>query len=459
MQIDARAGGATINGERAAEKDSAPSVDTHARAPMSAASFYEATVERPHRPSLAAAHEEAAVCIVGAGFAGLATALGLVERGMRDIVVLEAERVGFGASGRNGGFVFGGYSLECADLLRLLGPNDARSLYRLTLDAVDLIGKRIERYGMDCDVVHGGVILADWFGRPEMLAAQRELMRRSFDVEWEPIERHALRERLKTGRYHGGLFERHGFHFHPLKYALGIAQVLADAGVRIYEHSAALGIERQNDRHRVRTANGSVVARHVVMAVGGYARGVYRPVERAVMPIATYVVATEPLGARLKDVIDDTAAVYDTRFSFDYYRPLPDTRLLWGGRISIFERDPRTIAKLLMRDLLRVYPQLEGVRLDYAWGGLMSYARHKMPQIGRCDDGVWHAVGFGGHGVAPTTAAGEVLAAAITDERPIPAPFARFGLEPMHGPLGLAAAELTYLAKIAVDAIAQCRRR
>lgn len=425
-----------------------------------ASSFYEATVARPAHPSLSNGREQAAVCIVGGGFAGLATALGLVERGMRDIVILEAQRVGFGASGRNGGFVFGGYSLECADLLRLLGPTDAHALYRLTLDAVELIGARIARHGIDCDVVKGGVILADWFGRPDSLAAQRELMRTSFGVEWEPLSQSALNQRLKTDRYHGGLLEPHGFHFHPLKYALGIAKVLTDAGVRIYERSAALDITREPTRGRylVSTTNGSIEARHVVMAGGGYARGVYRPVERAVLPIATYVVATEPLGARLTQAIDCPAAVYDTRFSFDYYRALPDTRILWGGRISIFERNPRAIAKLLMRDLLRVYPQLEGIRLDYAWGGLMSYARHKMPQIGQCGDGVWHAVGFGGHGVAPTTAAGELLAAAIAEQRPIPAPFARFGLEPTHGYLGLAAAEITYLTKIAADAIAERKR-
>lgn len=426
-----------------------------------ASSYYEATVERPARPSLSTTREQAAVCIVGGGFAGLATALGLVERGMRDIVILEAQRVGFGASGRNGGFVFGGYSLECADMLRVLGPMDARALYRLTLDAVELIGARIARHGIDCDVVNAGVILADWFGRPDSLAAQRELMRTSFGVDWEPISKSALSERLKTDRYHGGLLERNGFHFHPLKYALGIAKALSDAGVRIYERSAALGIarEREHDRYLVSTTNGSIEARHVVMAGGGYARGVYRPVERAVLPIATYVVATEPLGPRLKDAIDCDSAVYDTRFSFDYYRALRDTRMLWGGRISIFERNPRAIAKRLMRDLLRVYPQLKGIRLDYAWGGLMSYARHKMPLIGQCGDGVWHAVGFGGHGVAPTTAAGELLAAAIGEGRPIPAPFARFGLEPTHGALGLAAAELTYLTKIAQDAIAERMRR
>lgn len=424
-----------------------------------ASSFYEATVARPERPALSTKREEAAVCIVGGGFAGLATALGLVERGMRDIVILEAQRVGFGASGRNGGFVFGGYSLDCADLLRILGPTDARTLYGLTLDAVALIGARIARHGMDCDVVNAGVILADWFGRPERLAAQRELMRTSFGVEWEPISKSNLSHQLKTDRYHGGLLERHGFHFHPLKYALGIAQVLTDAGVRIYERSAALQIARepQRDRYLVSTTNGSIEARHVVMAGGGYARGVYRPVERAVLPIATYVVATKPLGRRLAQAIDCQAAVYDTRFSFDYYRALPDTRILWGGRISIFERNPRAIAKLLMHDLLRVYPQLAGIEVDYAWGGLMSYARHKMPQIGQCGDGVWHAVGFGGHGVAPTTAAGELLAAAIAEGRPVPAPFARFGLEPTHGRLGLVAAEFAYLTKIAADAIAERR--
>ena len=424
----------------------------------SASSYYEATVERPQRASLAASRERAEVCIVGGGFAGLATALGLAEGGVNDVVILEAERVGFGASGRNGGFVFGGYSLECADLLRVLGPRDARAVYRLTLDAVDLIRKRTMQYGIDCDLVDAGVVLADWFGRPEALDAQRELMRTSFGVEWEPLSKGALRERLKTERYHGGLLERHGFHFHPLKYALGIAKALDHAGVRIYEHSPALRFERSGADHIVSTPHGSVVARHVVLAGGGYVKGVYRPVERAILPIATYVVTTAPLGSRLPEAIDCAAAVYDTRFAFDYYRALPDTRILWGGRISIFERRPRTIARLLMRDLLRVYPQLDGVELDFAWSGLMSYARHKMPHLGRCPDGIWHAIGFGGHGVAPTTAAGELLAAAIAQAQPIPEPFARFGLEPTYGSLGLAAAELTYLSKITADAVAERRR-
>ncbi|HEY4352073.1 MAG TPA: FAD-binding oxidoreductase, partial [Paraburkholderia sp.] len=162
-------------------------------------SFYEATVSRPERPRLTGRHS-ARVCIVGGGLAGLSTALGLAERGVRDVVVLEAEQVGFGASGRNGGFVFGGYSLDCADLLSILGPSRARELYALTTDAVDLMRERIRRYRIDCDVTDAGVILANWFDEPARLDAQRRLMKESFGVDWEPLDRQALAAKLKTTR-------------------------------------------------------------------------------------------------------------------------------------------------------------------------------------------------------------------------------------------------------------------
>jgi len=173
---------------------------------------------------------------------------------------------------------------------------------------------------------------------------------------------------------------------------------------------------------------------------------------RAVMPIATYVMTTEPLGAQLQDAMRTRAAVYDTRFAFDYYRPLPDTRLLWGGRISVRDRTPAEVQQLLTTDLMRVYPQLRGARIDHAWSGLMSYARHKMPQVGRLPDGRWYAMGFGGHGVAPTTLAGEVVAAAIAQEAPVPAALAPYGLAPTFGPLGRAAAQASYWWYQAADA-------
>ncbi|NYH25395.1 NAD(P)/FAD-dependent oxidoreductase [Paraburkholderia bryophila] len=421
-------------------------------------SYYEATVTRPSAYAPLDGRRSVKVCIIGGGLAGLSTALGLAERGITDVTVLEAEQVGFGASGRNGGFVFGGYSLDCADLLKTLGPVRARELYTLTTDAVDLMRQRIQRYPIDCDATDAGVILANWFDEPARLDAQRRLMRDAFGVDWEPVSASQLALQLKTGRYYGGLFERNAFHFHPLKYVLGVAAAAARAGVQIHEQSPVVRLQRDGAGFVVHTPHGALDAQHVVMAGGGYARKVYAKVERAVLPIATYVIATEPLGARLSDAIDTRAAVYDTRFAFDYYRPLPDTRILWGGRISVRDRAPDTIARLLRRDLLKVYPQLRDVRIEHAWGGLMSYARHKMPQIGRSVDGVWYAVGFGGHGMAPTTVSGELLAAAIAGERPVPDAFATFGLTPAFGALGLAAAQLTYTAMQTRDALAERRR-
>ncbi|WP_233805111.1 NAD(P)/FAD-dependent oxidoreductase [Paraburkholderia sp. HP33-1] len=421
-------------------------------------SFYEATVTRSCAYAPLTGRHSTHVCIIGGGLAGLSTALGLAERGVEDVVVLEAQQVGFGASGRNGGFVFGGYSLDCADLLKRLGPTRARELYTLTTDAVDLMRKRIARYRIDCDATYAGVILANWFDEPARLEAQRRLMRDSFGVDWEPIPADALAAQLKTSRYHGGLFERNAFHFHPLKYVVGVAAAAAQAGVTIHERSPVVSLRRDGAGFVVETPQGAIDARHVVMAGGGYARNVYARVERAVLPIATYVMATEPLGERLHDAIATRAAIYDTRFAFDYYRPLPDTRILWGGRISVRDREPEAIARLLRQDLLKVYPQLRNVRIEHAWGGLMSYARHKMPQIGRSADGVWYAVGFGGHGMAPTTVSGELLAAAISGERPVPDAFATFGLTRAYGALGLAAAQLTYTAMQTRDALAARRR-
>ncbi|QEY65054.1 FAD-binding oxidoreductase [Metapseudomonas lalkuanensis] len=413
--------------------------------------YYEATVDRTAYPAHSG-RTDARVCILGGGLAGLSTALGLAERGVTDVVVLESHDVGHGASGRNGGFVFGGYSLGNADLLATLGAEEARRLYQLTLDAVELIRHRSRHYGIDCDLVDKGVILANWFNDPARLETPRQLMKQAYGVNWEYIPPGELKEKLRTGRYFGGLLERNAFHFHPLKYVCGIARTLAGLGVRLHERSPALAIEKRAGKFVVRTAGGEVHAEHVVFSGGGYARGLHRPVERAVLPIATYVVATEPLGARLAEAIDCESAVYDTRFAFDYYRPLQDSRILWGGRISILDRNPDAIARLLKADLVSVYPQLEEAEIEYSWGGLMSYGRHQMAQIGQDADGIWHAVGFGGHGMAPTTVAGEVLADAIANAAPIPAGFNRFGLTRTFGLAGLLAAQMTYTAFQARDA-------
>jgi len=384
------------------------------------------------------------VCVVGGGFAGLATALGLLEKGVNDVVLIEAEQIGFGASGRNGGFVFGGFSLDNADLIAQLGRERARRLYQLTLDAVELIRQRITRYQIDCDANYGGVLLANWFDDDRILERQREFMQREFNVDWQALSRDETRERLKTERYFGALHERNAFHFHPLKYAQGLARAISAKGGKVFEQSRVRRIDADSAQKRVVTDAGTIYAEQIVMTCGGYLENLYPQLAKAVLPIATYVMATEPLHDKLTTAINSDAAVYDTRFAFDYYRPLADSRILWGGRISILDRTPEAVAQLLYRDLLKVYPQLAGTKVDFAWSGMMSYARHKMPQIGCLPNGVWYAMGFGGHGVGPTTLAGQCVAEAIAQDQALPSGFEHYGLPPTFGCLGLLAAQATY---------------
>jgi gamma-glutamylputrescine oxidase len=421
--------------------------------------YYQETGDPGLRFAPLAGSADADTVIVGGGFAGLATALSLHERGVDGCMVLEAETLGHGASGRNGGFVSSGFSMDAKRLQRRLSHEAARRLYLMTEDAVRRIRSRIERYRIDCDAVHAGVIVASWFDEDRTLRALQRFVQESFGLQWHWLERDELRALLRTERYHNGLHERDAFHFNPLRYLQGEARVLSDAGTRIHENSPVRRIARDGAGWRVETGVARVFCRHVVVCGGGYLGALVQPLQRATLPIASYVMATEPLGTRLADAMRTQAAVFDTRFAFDYYRPLPDTRLIWGGRVSTRERSGAGISKLLYRDLMRVYPQLDGVRVTHAWSGLMSFTRHGMPQVGRLSDGLWHATGFGGHGVAPTTLAGEVLAQAITGEAPPPPELGVYGLEPTFGRLGLVAAQFTYWGFQARDALLDWRLR
>lgn len=408
------------------------------------ATFYRATLgEEATFPGLRGRHDTE-VCIVGGGFAGLNTALGLCERGVRDVTVLEARRIGHGASGRNGGFVFSGFSRGEADLMRDLGVARAKALHAGTVEAVDLIRERCRLHAIECDLVDEGVIWANWFRDPAGLLARQRLLAEHFGVEWHWIARSRMRELLDTDRYADGLFEPNAFHFHTLKYVHGVARAAVGQGARIHEGSPAIGLSRDGEGWRVRTPEGEIRARHVVLSCGGYLAGLRRDVDAGVLPIATYVMVTEPMTEQLSSVMRTRAAVYDTRFAFDYYRPLVDGRLLWGGRISVLDRSPAQVQRLLLRDLAVVYPQLEKVRVAFAWSGLMSYARHEMPQIGQVEPGLWMAQAFGGHGVAPTTFAGEILAAGIAEGDDRWRQFADYGLVSAMKPAGFVGAQLTY---------------
>ena len=389
--------------------------------------------------------------VIGGGFAGVNTALGLAERGI-PCVLLEQHQIGFGASGRNGGFVFAGFSLGERALLRQLGPDLARAWYLRTQAAVDRIRARIAHYQIACDVLDAGVLWVNRFNDENVLRERQALLAEHFDTHWQSIGREELRALISSERYSGALFERNAMQLNPLKLVRGLAQAAQRTGAKIVEQTPVLAIEKLADsgakRWRVRCAQGQIDAEHVVLACGGYMSDALaqsqKVLRRAVMPIATYVIATEALGARLSEHIRTQAAIYDTRFAFDYYRASADTRLIWGGRIHTLDAPASKVERLLRKDLEHVFPQLADVKIAHSWSGMMSYARHEMPQIGQREAGLWHAQAFGGHGLAPCCVAGETLAEAIAHGAQHYQELAPFGLVSSFGPLGKVAAQCTY---------------
>lgn len=357
---------------------------------------------------------ETDICIVGGGLAGLSAGLSLAERG-RSVVVVEANKVGWGASGRNGGFVSPGFSGGAERVLKTSGLKDARALWDLSRDAVKLIRSRIDRYAIPAQPVDSGMVGGWWRDDPAEARAEMKFMAENFGVELEWWPKEKLRQFLLTDRYHGGLYRNEGFHFHPLNYARGVAKTLAGKGGKLFEQSRVTSLELKGAAKRVRTEGGEVVAKTVLICCGGYIRDLEPRLSRALKPVATYVMVTEPLGERLKTAINCNYAVYDSRFDFDYYRPLPDTRILWGGGVTMFGEDPPRLARWLRKRMLAVYPQLADVKVELAWGGLMGYPAHKMPQLGEIEPNVWYCMGYGGHGMGTTAMTGELVASAIVE--------------------------------------------
>ncbi len=422
------------------------------------ATWYEATTPARKFDHLRGRHR-CRVAVIGAGLAGIATALGLVERGETDVCVIDSCAPGSGASGRNGGFVFAGYSLDNDALIGQLGSSRARTLHGWTRQAVTLIRERIDRYGIDCQVNDAGVLLADWFGDDAKLNGFARRMHEQLGFQLDPVDRRSMRDQVDSTRYGAGLHEPGSFHFHPLRHIQGLAGVIEQAGSAVLADSPVRSIHSANGRWRLRCDDGEVEAEEVVLATGGYDRRLCRSVQRALQPVATYIAVTEPLGTMLGELMPAPVAVYDTRFAFDYYRPLPDTRLLWGGRISMAARSPAAIRRLMARDIRRVFPSLGGIRFEYAWGGWMSYARHQMPLLGQRSDGLWHALAFGGHGMATTTLAGEMMAEALTgNDRRISA-FRRWPPQWAGGALGRAAIQGHYWMCQARDWLRDSHRR
>lgn len=352
------------------------------------------------------------VCVVGGGFTGLSTALHLAQMGL-SVTLLEAHRVGFGASGRNGGQVGTGQRRDQEELVAMFGPDLARQLWQVGLSAVDLVKSLSATHGIDAGW-RDGVAHADWSikGARDSQAYARMLRDTYAYDKVAPLTRDDMRDLIGSDVFHGGFVDWGSGHIHPLRFALGLAAAAVAAGVTIHENAWVHDI-RPGPKPQVRTDKGRVDCDHIVLACNGYLGGLDRKVAARVMPINNYIIATEPLGALADDILPRDIAVADSKFVVNYWRLSEDRRLLFGGGETYGFRFPRDIRAVVRKPMLAIYPQLKDVQIDHAWGGTLAITKSRMPDFSRPAPGVWSASGYSGHGVALATMAGKLIANAI----------------------------------------------
>ena len=396
-----------------------------AEAELAKNSYYAATAQRARSFPALQGDVECDVAVVGGGYAGLSAAIELAGRGYR-VALLEARQVGWGASGRNGGQVIAGLACEQDVIEAQLGVEASRRVWDMTLEAIDLIGERRERFGIDCDWRSGYLALAVNSRKARELQTWRATMAQRYGYSTQWITPEQMQQWIASPRFHSGVHDPRGGHLHPLKYCLGLADAAAGLGVAIFENTALTHIEHGPSAH-LRCAAGSVRASHVLLAgnvyLDGLTPGLAPRLAERIMPVGTYIVASEPLPAALADsLIPSGSAACDTNFVLDYFRVTADHRVLYGGRVSYSTATPRNLAPSMQRRLVRTFPQLEGTKVDYAWGGFVDISMRRAPDFGRLGPNgelstrgnVYYLQGFSGHGVALTGLAGKLVAEAIS---------------------------------------------
>ncbi len=403
-------------------------------------SYYAATVQRDRSFSPLQSNLDCDVAVVGGGLAGLSAAIELADRGY-SVVLLEANQVGWGASGRNGGQVIAGLACDQGVIEAQLGIDASRRTWDMTLEAIALIGQRRERFGIDCDWQSGYLSLAVSQRKADELRGWHEHMQRTYGYQTTWITPQDLPRWIASPRFHSGIHDPAGGHLHPLKYSLGLARAAASLGVQIFEDSAVVSLE-PGSTARLRTAQGSVRASHVLLAGNVYLQGLAPMLESRIMPVGTYIVASEALDPALAaSLVPSKSAVCDTNFVLDYFRPTVDHRMLYGGRVSYSTATPMNLAASMQRRMARTFPQLQSAKVEFAWGGFVDISMNRAPDFGRLPDVgassahaiVYYLQGFSGHGLALTGLAGKLVAEAIAGNAERFDTFARIRHRPFPG--------------------------
>ncbi|EAT13853.1 FAD-binding oxidoreductase [Bermanella marisrubri] len=384
-------------------------------------SYYAATrAYAIEYPELEGQHDTD-ICVIGGGFSGVNTALELAERGFK-ITLIEAYRIGWGASGRNGGQLIRGIGHGLEQFRNQIGDEGINNIHQMGFEAVEIVKERVKKYDIQCDLKMGYCDLAN---KPRHMREFEEelewLDKMGYPYESRLLQKDEMQQVVGSDFYIGGLTDMGSGHVHPLNLVTGEAAAAANLGVTIFEQSPVTDIEyaheRNSDQHKISTKKGYVTANQLVICGNAYVAGLDKELEGTVLPAGSYVIATEPLSEEIANkVLPQDMAVCDQRVDLDYYRLSADRRLLFGGLCTYSGRDPKSIIDALRPNMDRVFPYLKDVKIDFQWGGMIGIGANRFPQVGRLHPSVYYAQAYSGHGVNATHMAAKIIAEAINDE-------------------------------------------
>jgi gamma-glutamylputrescine oxidase len=397
-------------------------------------SYYAATAPRQHAFAALQGRADCDVAVVGGGLAGLSAALELAERGY-SVRLLEARHIGFGASGRNGGQAIHGLACEQDTIEAQLGLDDARRVWAMSIEALDLLRQRIARNAIDCDWQDGYLGVATNARKGRELQDWAERMQAVYGYGLQHIAPADMPRWIASERFHSGIHDPRSGHLHPLKYTQGLARAAASAGVALHEDSPVQSLKPGNPAV-LHTPRGELHARHVLLAGNVYLQGLAPQLQSRIMPVGTYIACTERLDPVLADsLIPSRAAVCDTNFVLDYFRTTRDQRMLYGGRVSYSTVTPMNLAESVRQRMVGTFPQLVDAQIEYAWGGFVDISMNRAPDFGRLEAAanIYYLQGFSGHGLALTGLAGKLVAEAIDGDASRLDVFARIKHRPFPG--------------------------
>jgi gamma-glutamylputrescine oxidase len=376
-------------------------------------SYYAASANpSPERPALSGANE-IDVCIIGAGYSGLSTGLHLVEKGYK-VAIIEGARVGWGASGRNGGQIVNGLNASLQTIKKRYGQDTATFVAGVVQEGAEIIRERVKTYDIQCDLKDKNIFTGLTKAHMSELE-ERQALWKSYGIDnQELLDKNQLRDHVNSDLYAGGLIDHSGGHMHPLNLALGEAAAFEKRGGVIYEMSPVIDVDTEAARPVVKTAKGTMTCKTLVLCGNAYLGHVVPTLTSRVMPVSTQVMATKPLGDALaQSVLPTDVCVEDIRYILDYYRLSGDKRLLFGGGTVYGGADPKDIEAKLRRNMEIVFPQLNGIQIDYAWSGNFALSFSRVPQMGRIGKNTYFAHGYSGHGVTGSHTFGRILSEAI----------------------------------------------